>query len=364
MKKHRWPVLCLIIGISLSLFGCGRNPGTPEVLRFDFSDYENCTITAFQEGKLICLRDFSRFFEIDPKTEAETEYAGAISNYSIGGNGYAVTPGKYYACVMDLDETVTLYEVDCQRRSVSPLADYHDVSPMVYLWATPDGILQLKTPRRETNRRTYFDLYHLDTGETELVIQAPGDDLFCHASIYENTLYVLTSHGTKSDSPWVLQSYDLKTYQLLGEISLDAISDYLGQARIAEMEVLGDYLYFANWSDQGLIAKMTADAVTPVVEQDSLLSAKCYDRSGQTKERLFYMQPTDECLLLQLDTGETRTFRVNRQEGFELWTVAIDGNRLFLMETKVPESKLEKEKTVLHFYDYDDFISQNIPASD
>ena len=335
------------------------------MLSFDFSDYADCSVEAFLDGKLICRRDFSHYFAIDPETKTETEFTGAVPDCYTGTNGYAVTSGKYYSCVMSPDYTVTLYEIDCEHRSVTPLADYFDVSPMVYLWETPDGILQLKTPSLEANRRTYFDLFHPDTGETELVIQGQGNDYFAHASVYENTLYVLVSHRSEDGpSTWGLQAYDLGTYQLLKETSLEAVSAFLRQTRIDEMEVLGDYVYFANWSDQGIIAKISDEGVTPVVERESLRCASCFDRSAQTSERLFYSQPTDECLLFQFDTGETRIFRVERQEGFELWSVMIDGDRVLLHETQISQTKLENNKEIFRIFDYNDFISQGASDSD
>ena len=363
MKKRSFP-LCLLLALFLLLSGCSQISKTRNVISIDLTNKPDKAVKAFVNGKLVTFHyDTQQFYVMDPETGAETEMCGP-GNWGIVPPSFVYADGKYYTYITNRDEETILYEFDVEKPSVTPVpgSNCRDVSPMLYINRTPNGILQLKAPRVESGRTTYFDLLHLDTGETELVLQAPGDGFFEHASVYGDTLYVLAGRNGSSND--VLQLYDLEDYHLIKEISLDPdVSSYINQTRIYVMEVLGDYVYFENGSFQGMIGKISDDAVTKVLERDGLIAAVCYDRSEQTKERLFYIKDEDgnstECIMLQLDTGELHSFNVKMKDKHYISYIVVDGDRLLLSEGKVSQNKLINDTYIVHIYNYHDFVNQS-----
>ena len=359
MKKQVFRLIWLVIALILVLCGCKTEDEEQNAISIDFSDRSDCSVQAFLDEKIIYrMRGSSQYYVLDPKTDTEKEL-GSISDFSIGSASFAVSSGKYYAEVTNSDRETILYEIDYKNYSITPVDTCYDISPLVYLYKVPDGILRLKTPSEESGRTTFFDLFHPETGDTEVVLQASENDFYGNAAVYNNTLFVLTSHlRPNAHSEWVLQSYSLETYQLIDEIDLKAIESYLTQGRVAEMEVFGNYIYFANLSEQGIIAEIANGKVTPLVERQFLRAAKCFNQSEQQKERLFYIRTSDECFVLHFDTGEISSFNAKLHDGYDIQYVMIDGDKLLMSEEKISSSKFVNDKEILHVYDYHDFVNQ------
>ena len=92
-----------------------------------------------------------------------------------------------------------------------------------------------------------------------------------------------------------------------------------------------------------------------------LRCAEWFNRPEQTKQMLFYeqLEENPECVVLNADTGELRSFRPKLRKGYELHAIQIDGERLMVYSAKESLFTGKDYYKFLDFYDFDDFIRQD-----
>ncbi|MBO4211392.1 MAG: hypothetical protein J5878_01905 [Oscillospiraceae bacterium] len=380
MKRKLLGLAAIALVLALGFWVWGKNTGGSgeNSLEITGRDYG---ILVYLDGKLLSYADLEqdettvRLVKTDAETGAETEM-GTMPAVGMSYDDGDVFAGKYYQCfsnggvVGSGDESRmvgVLYEFDPKQSVAVPVADTRkeDIGPTMWLCAVSNGILQLKAPRVDSGEHAYFDLYCPDTGKNETVLTGSDVDEFCQSAVDQNLLYVLTSHHNDPNrsSMFSLQVFETEGYRMVSEINLDALESMLREARVGDMVVCGDYVYFSNWNNHSVIAKISDGVATPVLERElpMLRCAEWFNRPEQTKQMLFYeqLEENPECVVLNADTGELRSFRPKLRKGYELHWIQIDGERLMVYSAKESLFTGKDYYKFLDFYDFDDFIRQD-----
>lgn len=361
MKKKIF--CCIIVLISLICCSCNiANPDLSQKISVEFYRTENCSILEYSNGKMIfqTLENPTRFFSLDVGTKKEEEL-GEISNFVLNGYSRVTYAGQLYTSVTVTDNNGellnVLYAFDYNNASIKPIYSDNGYSPIVYLYKEPRGILQLKTPKVGSTQTTFFELYNISTSATEIVLMAQDNEIFVIASVYENKLYVLSAiEKPDSSYSFSLKEYNMTSYQVTNEIKLDSIYDYLINSRIGKMEVFGNYVYFQNYSNMGVICSITETSVSPVIERESLEYAGIPQSSSYEKEVLFYIRNTAECFTINRETGDIRTIEPKIHSGYNINCVFIDENNILLVEKQSSVDKRVSSKTMLNIYSFEDIF--------
>ena len=383
MKRKVLSLAGIVLVLALVLWSWEKNAGKfrEHSLEITGRDYGELV---YLDGKILVYADSEkddselRLVQVDTETGEEREM-GTMPSFGPSSGDGAVFDGKYYTCytngkVIESEEgnwmAGVLYEFDPKRCVAAPVASDRNLSLASWLCAAPNGILQLMTPWADSGEQTCFNLYCPDTGENRTVLTGSEADIFCQSAMEENLLYVLSSHyrDPNRSSMLTMQVFETENYRMVDEINLDAVEPMLRAARVGDMEVCGDYVYFSNWYDQSVIAKISDGAVTPILERDSpwLRCAQWFNRPEQTKQMLFYVQGEEEeaeCIVLNADTGELRSFKPKLRDGYDLCRIQIDGDSVMLYSAKESFFTGKYYYEFLDFYDFEDFIRQGDGAA-
>lgn len=331
------------------------------IVESEFTKESDYSIVALADGELIyqTLEEPTCFFSLDVGQNSEVEL-GQVSNFILNGYSLVKDSGKLYTYIAVSEyDTINnvLYEIDYTNDTISPLISNQNSSPIIYLYKVPTGILQLKTPLTGSST-TYFELYNLQTGASTEVLVAPENEIYIIASIDDNSLFVFTAHEMPNQIyKFTIDEYDLETYELINTIELSEIHSYISNARIGKMEVFGDYIYLLNYSNEGIICKLSDNAVIPVLERENLEYVWNQQQESHNPERLFYIRNTNECFLFDLNTGETKEIDPKTENGYVISSIFSDGDDILLQTKKPSNNKLIEEKTIIYFYEYSNYIN-------
>lgn len=307
-----------------------------------------------------------RMIQIDPETGAETEMKGTVYDFDNRAGGGEVLDGKYYECFTDEAGSRVLYEFDTKRGTVAPVSSIQkDVSPFMWNCVVSNGILQLRAPRVETGEAPYIDLYCPVTGETKTVLRGSYVDSFIQIAADQDLLYVLSSHydDPNRSSMFTIQVFETDGYRMVSEINVDAMESMLQTARTGDMVVRDGYVFFENWADQGVLAKISDGVATPILERDCMKCAEWFNRPEQMKQMLFYEHKEEgECFVLDLNTGELRSFQPKLRRGYDLGWIQIDQNRVMMYSYNGESGLIDHLNGIdcrefLDFFDYSDFVA-------
>lgn len=363
MTTKRYCISFLLIFVFI-LASCSHGDRFSEgtiIVDPEFTKESDYSIAALADGELIyqTLEDPTCFFSLDVRQNSEVEL-GQVSNFILNGYSLVKDSGKLYTYIAVSEFGAiknVLYEIDYTNDTIRPLLSNQNSSPIIYLYKVPTGILQLKTPLAGSST-TLFELYNLQTGTSTEVLVAPENEIYIVASIDDDSLFVLTAREMPDQIyKFTIDEYDLETYELINTIELSEIHSYLSNARIGKMEVFGDYIYLLNYSNEGIICKLSDNSVIPVLERTNLECVRNQQQKLHNPEMLFYIRNTNECFLFDLNTGETKEIEPKIENGYVISSIFSDGDDILLQAKKPSNNKLIEEKTIIYFYAYSSFIT-------
>ncbi|MBR5969711.1 MAG: hypothetical protein IK016_05115, partial [Lachnospiraceae bacterium] len=284
---------------------------------------------------------------------------GSIPDYLMNSYSAVNIGGKLYTYFAVSDDGVMrndLYEIDVAKHTISPRVSNQDVAPIIYLFEIPSGVLQLKTPKKDAGQ-TYFEIFEPQTGETHVVLVAQEREVFVLAATTDDSLFVLSANEvTEEEYEFLLKRFDLNTFQLLDTIDLEEIHSYMIRARIGRMEIFGDLIYFMNYSDEAVVIRISDNDVIPVLEEKDIGCA--WNRKNETydNEGVFFVRNTDECFILNSETGERTYIETELEKGYGIKSIFIDGDEILLYTVKPSNNKLVGDKVKMYLVDYLDFV--------
>lgn len=362
VKKQYCAALIFMFVVTLS--SCAYNGSINDLptATLEFNKASEYSTLALADGKMIyqTLENPTCFFALDIEQNSVVEL-GSVSDFILNGYSLVSDSGKLYTYITIADDNDeqknVLYEIDYYSNTISPLISNQNSAPIIYVYKSPMGILQLKTPSSDSSQ-TYFEVYEPQTGDSSVMLVAQENEIYIIASVNENSLFVFVALEMPDASyEFLIKEYDLKTYSLINTVELEGVHSYISKARIGKMEVFGDYIYMLNYSNEGIICKITDTTVASVLERENLECVWNQQHEIYSSERLFYVRNTAECFTLNLDTGEIKHVDSNLQSGYVIGSIFADGDDILLQAKILSDNKLIKTKTMIYLYDYYRYIN-------
>lgn len=363
MKIKPQPFLVVLLFFALASNSC-RNHSEAARFNVTFHESSDFSITTLTDGIMIyqTIDNPTDFYSFDLETSKKV-HLGSVSDYILNGYSFVKDEGKLYTyiAVAEKDSSLknVLFEIDYTGNTVLPCISNQDSAPMIYLYKSPNGILQLKTPTIESGKTTHFELYEPQTGDCHDVITASDSELFVIAATQSNSLFVLVAQEVSNEQyAYYMNEYDLRTFHFIRTVDLSAIESYITKARIGKMEVFGDYFYFKNYSDDGIIFKISDNGISSVLLEKAYLDCAWNQENAiHRSEVLFFVQGTNECLLLNLDGGDLQHFESSLDRGYGISSIYADLDKVLVYARKPSNNKLFSEKVLLYYYDYSAFTN-------
>lgn len=239
MRAKKYMIMMAIFLVALLICSSCAGEIDSTLVTLTFNEVSDYSITALVDGKIIyqTLDNPTLFFSLDIEQNKLIEI-GSVPNYILNGYSLVHDAGKLYTYITTSDDNFehlknVLYKIDLTNDTISHLTSNKNLSPIIFIYKTPDGILQLKTPSVGSDLQTYFDVYDPQTGDSNVVLIAQEGEVYVIASMYEQSLFVFVAHKKlDSNYEYFIREYDTVTYDLINTIKLGSMHDYIARAPV------------------------------------------------------------------------------------------------------------------------------------
>ena len=291
------------------------------------------------------------YYTLDVPTNRTIEL-GTISNFVMDAGAAALfNDAIYFYVTVGADNgnlCNILYSLDLTKSEIVKISEDSVSAPLISIYSVPQGVLALKIQ----NLNTYFEP---DPGETFVIADVSEDYLFVFT--YKESL---EQAGTYD---YYLKRYSLADYTEDGVIKLESIKSYIEESRIGKMELIGNFVFFENYSNIGLVCKITNNNVIRILEEENLTLARSLEGNVTTCE-VFYIRRSNEVLLLDLDSGEMRSFALFLPNDENIQTILSNLEKVIVKAKKYTDSKKNDIAESVYLYEYSDFIDMTSVATE
>ena len=280
---------------------------------------------------------------------------GTVTNFDMDTGAEAFFGGSlyFYVTVQEADGCFcnVLYAWDTDASEIEKVSEDRLSVPLLSLYAVPEGVLALKA-NEEWN--TYFEMVISGEGPCSTVLlEAPPEETYVAADVFEDHLYVFVfekSAPSPESYRYFIRKISLKDYSEVAVFDLESVRPYIENSRIGRMEVLGDYLFFENHSNVGLICRMQGDGVTKITEERDLVPAKTF--SGREADReFFYIRRTCDMLLFDRASGELKPISLTLPKNEKIQVVFSDGNWAAIKAKTYSDLKILRPMEKIYSYE-------------
>lgn len=192
------------------------------------------------------------FYSLDIPSNKVNEF-GTIPNYVLDTGATALFDKLlyFYVTIGTEDEKLynVLYSIDISTSKMEKLSEDDTSAPLLSLYSVPQGILALKIQ----DKKTCFNLVISEDGPcSKTILEADPDETFVIADVFGDYLYVFAYKNSPTNDEeydYYINKYLLKDYSKDSTISLASIKSYIENSRIGTMKVMGEYIFFDNYSN-------------------------------------------------------------------------------------------------------------------
>ena len=309
------------------------------------------------DGKLLyqALDTGKSFYYLLDIASGSVRELGTVTSFVMDTGAEAFFDGSlyFYVTVQETDGSFcnVLYAWDTDASEIVIVSEDRLSVPLLSLYAVPDGVLALKVGE-EGN--TYFEMVVSGEGPCSTVpLEAPPEETYVIADVFEDHLYVFAFEKS-SLSPvsyrYFIRKISLKDYSVVAVIDLESVRPYIEDSRIGRMEVYGDYLFFENYSNIGLICRIQGDSVTKITEDQDLVLAKTFS-GREADQESFFVRRTNNLLLFDRATGELRPISLMLPNDERIQVVFSDENWVAIKAKTYSDLKIIRPVEKIYTYE-------------
>lgn len=361
MNTSRKLLISCIIVLTFFLASCaapGANSNdTSAIMQKTFSPTSTTNTIAIVDNKMfyqtidINSSTFCALDLVNGKTTAIT----TLSNYVMDSGSAVVSGDSVYKYITVADDNGypqnELYHISCSDFSMERIFVDKECAPLISLYQVPVGLLALKI----SDSKTYFDLFTESNQSSNVVLEAPKSETFVTATVSDDTLFVFAyAQDSNGGYDYFIRKYTLDGYDEMGVISLDNIEKYIVQARIAEMDVLGDYLFLNNYSNAGLISVINEDG--SVSSQHEISNIARLPSDIDTRNALFYVRQSNTYYVFDTISGDLQQMELSIDNGYLIRSMFADGNNVVVKTRINYENKMEEYNEEIYVFEYNDLL--------
>lgn len=364
MRTKKKLSLILIVAISILFSACMGNrteiDDNSMIMQRSFSPVTTTnTIAVLNHHMLYQTMDMgsSSFYIFDLLKNTTTRIA-TISNY-VMDSGSTVIIGDtvyFYITESNAEDQLqnVLYCINCSDLSMKRLYEDGACAPLISLYQSPFGILALKA----TDSNTYFDLYNESMQIPTVVLEAPQGETFVTAAVSNNILFVFAFSGNSDEGySYFIRKYTLDGYEPIGIIMLENIQQYISQARIAEMAILGDYLFLNNYSNMGLISSINKDGTVSTLHE--MPDIAILDSETENETTIFYVRQTNKYYVFNTVSGDLQQSELIMDGEYLIRSMFADSDRVVVKTKPNYESKSDGYSEEIYVYEYSNLTSSS-----
>ena len=361
LRKHFSPtvILALVLCVSVltscsSEWRTGRNEDG--VLTRELSSSYTTSTLALIDGRMIYTElgnNGATFFSLDIESNKRTEI-GFIPEYVMSANCAQLSDNSLYLYVTmeseDGDRTNNLMQIDYEGGQLRCLSSDNKCSPMIALYGAQQELIAIKVSA-SGNGESWIERLDPESGKVLDTVNASKQETFVIGAVAGTELDVLAYQELgQGNYKFFIKRYNLDNLKEFGSISLDNIHDYISEARIGEFERIGNYLYFENYSNKSLIAKIDEDAVEEIMQEDNLALASG-NPDYTVHDAIFYVRRTDSCFSFDPETGTTEDVDLDLSVKDYIRSIFTDGEQILVKEKQSSEVKQKENDEYLLLYD-------------
>ena len=365
MKKSFVLTIILVIVVAVFaalIFGTnlGSNEDNPQTLKqISFSPKTTTNTISVVDNQMLYQSieiDSSTFSILDLAT-GKTIDIGTIANYIMDSGSSVVIEDSIYTYITTSDENRKpqndLYRIEHSNLELEKISTDKKSAPIISLYQTPTEILALKTD----GTKTYFEKIDVRNGDAEEILVSPSGETFVTADVVDATLFVFAySTDSNGDYQYFIRKYTLNGYKEVGLIKLDNIKEYISKARIADMEIMGNYFYLINYSGIGIIGEINDDDTVSKTHEISDLTYLTSDEDSGTS--LFYVRKTNTYYIFDNGKGELTGRELTFKNGYTIRTMFSDDENVVVKTKADTENKIDRYHEEIYVFRYDDLISK------
>lgn len=113
-----------------------------------------------------------------------------------------------------------------------------------------------------------------------------------------------------------------QNFDVIKEIKVDSIEEYILSSRVAEMSITGNYLYMKNYSGNAVVALIEDSYVTPIIQKNGLQKAIQY----HSEHPIFYSHGESDVYLYDESSGEFLKKELNLIDNYLIKHIMINEN--------------------------------------
>ena len=305
------------------------------------------------------------YYILDVPT-GKTNELGFISDFVMDTNARALFNNVlyFYVTVQDGNSELcnVLYSLDLGKTELAKVSEDHLSAPLLSLYSAPQGVLALKI----RNGSAYFELVASEVGSCEkMMIEPDQGETFVIADVFDDCLFVFTyknSPDQTDDFDYYLKCYSLDTYTVKRVIKLESIKPYIQESRIGTMELLGDYIYFENYSNLGLVCKISNNDVTKILEEENLVLSNNLEEDTDNYQ-VFYIRRSNDIRLLDLSSGRMDSITLPLPDDERIQVIFSNQESVIVKAKKYTDSKEAKNVESVYLFTYSDFLKRLLSPS-
>lgn len=113
-----------------------------------------------------------------------------------------------------------------------------------------------------------------------------------------------------------------QNFDVITEINVDSIEEYILSSRVAEMSITGNYLYMKNYSGDAVVALIEDSYVTPIIQKNGLQKAIQY----HSEYPIFYSLGGSDVYLYDESSGKFLKKELNLKDNYLIKHIMINEN--------------------------------------
>lgn len=270
----------------------------------------------------------------------------------------------FYVTVDDGDtKKNVLYFTDSDGSEIVKLSEDSDCSPLLSLYSVPQGVLALKL----SDSRSWFELVVSENGACDdVILEAASNETFVIADVAGDYLFVLTyrnNNFSEEGYEYYIRKYLIKDFSEAEVISLQPIAAYMSESRIGTMKIIGNYVFFENYSNIGTLCEIFGETVEKIIQEEDFVYADGLANNADTYD-IFYTRRTNEAYLFDHTAGEILPFTLALPDDYSIQIIFSGEDCILVKAKKYDISNRETACEKIYLYDYSAFVEMASTANE
>lgn len=320
ISKMKVCFICFFLVLSplISLSGCDNNDNKVSEI-----NYGKINLNAEEYHSIMTIVNdiviYSSFDNLGNLTYSELDIStgrktacGSVSNHMLSNNSMAFLNNSLYFFVTTSVDRIIMtnrfYELNIKEKKLKEIYSESNMQTFNYLAVANNKIYSTKGIMEDShNGKTYIESYDPSNGKRESIVSFTAKydkregQAITNLNIYNDKIYATIDAFENGMVIPYINIYSLSG-DLIESIKMSEFSTKIFNTAIAEIKVIGDYIYISNMSNESIVGKIEKGEFVVIEEaRENLFIAQ--DSVGNANTGVFYLRNSNKIYILDNSSG-------------------------------------------------------------